>query len=104
MKETDYVRVCPLSEVPAGEGRGYQVEGYDLAVFNVGSEILVIENRCPHMGAELGDGELVDRQVCCGEHGWAIDLDTGAAIGRSADLIATFPAKVVEGEIWVQLG
>ena len=104
MKETDFVRVCPLEEVPAGEARAYTVEGYDLAVFNIGSEILIIENRCPHMGAELADGELVDRAVCCGEHGWAIDLDTGETVDRDADSVATFPAKVVDGAIWVQVG
>lgn len=103
MKESELVQVCPLEDVPAGEARAYHVEGYDLAVFNTGDEIFVIENRCPHMGAELADGELVDRRVCCSEHGWVIDLDSGEVLDRDGVMVATFPVKVEGGAIWVQL-
>ena len=101
--ESDYVRVCPLEDVPAGEARGFSLEGYDIAVFNTGEEIYAIENRCPHMGAELSEGEIVDRTVCCHDHGWTINLETGEVEDRDADGVATFPVQVRDDAIWVLL-
>lgn len=104
MKDSDFVRVCPLGDVPAGEARAYTIEGYDIAVFNMGDEVLAIESRCPHMGANLADGEIVDRGVCCSDHGWTVNLDNGEVVGREHICVATFPAKVEDEMIWVQLG
>ena len=101
--ESDYVRVCPLEDVPAGEARGFSLEGYDIAVFNTGEEIYAIENRCPHMGAELSEGEIVDRSVCCHDHGWVINLETGEVEDRDAHGVATFPVQVRDDAIWVLL-
>ncbi len=103
MKTPELIRVCPISEVPAGEARPFTVEGYDIAVFNTGDEVYAIENRCPHMGAELSDGELVQNAVCCGDHGWIINLETGEVQNREGIQVATFPAVVENGEVFIQL-
>lgn len=103
MKTPELVRVCAVDDVPAGESRPYTVEGYDLAIFNTGDEIYAIENRCPHMGAELSDGEVVKNSVCCADHGWLIDLETGEVENRDGISVATFPVVVENGEILVQL-
>jgi len=104
MTQGEYIRVCDLDEVPEGEARAYIIEGYDIAVFNTGEEIYAIENRCPHMGAELAEGEIVDRSVCCHQHGWVIDLETGKVMDQEETAVATFPVQIRDGGIWVQLG
>jgi NAD(P)H-dependent nitrite reductase small subunit len=103
MKTPELVRVCPLEEIPAGESRGFTVEGYDVAIFNTGDEVYAIENRCPHMGAELSEGEVVGDAVCCHDHGWMIDLATGEVADRDGISVATFPVTVENGEIYLQL-
>lgn len=104
MKQPDLVRVCALADVPAGESRAFNVEGFDIAVFNLGDEVFAIENRCPHQGAQLSEGDLVDHGVCCHEHGWIIDLDTGMVMNRDNESVATFPVSIKDNDIWVQLG
>lgn len=103
MKHGEFIRVCALDEVPAGEARAFNVEGYDIAIFNTGDELYAIENRCPHMGAELAEGEMIDRTVCCHEHGWVIDLETGEVVDQEDSGVATFPVQLRDGAIWVQL-
>jgi len=103
MKTPELVRVCSLEEVPAGEARGFSVEGYEIAIFNTGDEVYAIENRCPHMGAELSEGELVDNAVCCHNHGWVIDLATGEVENREGIVVPTFPIVVEDGEVYIQI-
>jgi nitrite reductase/ring-hydroxylating ferredoxin subunit len=103
MKTPELIRVCSLEEIPAGEARAFTVEGYEVAIFNTGSEVYAIENRCPHMGAELSEGELVNDAVCCHNHGWMIDLATGEVQDREGYSAATFPVSVENGEVYVQI-
>ena len=104
MKTPELIRVCPLDEIPAGEARAFTVEGYEVAIFNTGDEVYAIENRCPHMGAELADGELVNNSVCCHNHGWLINLETGEVANREGVGAATFPASVEDGVVYIQIG
>jgi nitrite reductase/ring-hydroxylating ferredoxin subunit len=104
MKTPELVHVCLVKEIPGGEARPFHVEGYDIAIFNTGDDVYAIENRCPHMGAELSDGELVSNSVCCGDHGWIIDLQTGEVKNREGIQVATFPIVVENGEVFIQLG
>jgi len=62
-------------------------------VFNTGEEFFALENRCPHMGAPLSEGEIVDNCVCCHDHGWIIDLDTGEVVDREGEMAATSPSS-----------
>ncbi len=103
MRTPELIRVCTLAEVPAGEARAFTVEGYDIAIFNTGDEVYAIENRCPHMGAELAEGEIVAGAVCCHSHGWVIDMQTGEVRDREDAQAATFPVSVENGEIYIQL-
>jgi nitrite reductase/ring-hydroxylating ferredoxin subunit len=104
MKQPDLIRVCSLAEIPEGEARAFDVEGYDIAIFNSGDGVYALENRCPHMGAPLADGEMINGAVCCHDHGWMIDLDTGEVIDRGEEAVATFPVTVEDGEVFIQLG
>jgi nitrite reductase/ring-hydroxylating ferredoxin subunit len=103
MRSAELVRICSVEEIPSGEVRAFTVEGYDIAVFNTGDEFFALENRCPHMGAPLSEGEIVDNCVCCHDHGWIIDLDTGEVVDREGEMAATFPLIIRDGEIYVQL-
>lgn len=103
MPVADLIRVCSTEDVPAGEVRAFHVEGYDLAVVNLGDGLFgAIESRCPHMGGNLGEGELVDDAVCCAEHGWIFDLETGEAKDRDNVYVATFPVVVQGDEVFIQ--
>jgi nitrite reductase/ring-hydroxylating ferredoxin subunit len=103
MKAPQLVRVCSVEEIPPGEARAFTVEGFEIAIFNTGDEIYAIENRCPHMGAELSEGEIVDGSVCCHNHGWIIDLETGEVADREGIVVPTFPVTLKDGQIYIQI-
>jgi len=94
----------PLSDIPAGEGRAYDVAGRQLAVFHLRSGTLrVVDAVCPHRGGPLADGQTDGRVVICPLHLTAFDLETGCAVG-AAYALATYPAHVDEaGHVVVQM-
>lgn len=103
MKEPDLVHVCPLEDVPAGEGRAFDVEGYEIAIINTGGEVYAVENRCPHQGSPLDGAEIVAESLVCPEHGWVIDLTTGEVVDHEGYSVATFPVTLDDDQVYIQL-
>ena len=71
----------PLENVPLGEGRVYQVDGNNIAVFRARSgQWHAVQAQCPHRGGPLVDGLVGGSTLICPLHGWKFDLSTGAAL------------------------
>ena len=75
----EFVRVASTSDIPAGQGRMFEVKGRQVAVFNVGGEFHAIDNVCEHQGGPLAEGEIDGCVVTCPWHGWTYDVRTGIA-------------------------
>jgi nitrite reductase/ring-hydroxylating ferredoxin subunit len=100
----DFIEVARVDQVPPGSGRLFTVADNDIAVFNVDGTICAIADTCPHAGGSLGMGKLDGKIVTCPVHGMKFDVTTGCFAGTSDFGVASFPAKVVDGEIVVALG
>jgi nitrite reductase/ring-hydroxylating ferredoxin subunit len=104
VRAVSWQRTVATSEVPDGRGRCVRVGGIDVGLFRVDGEIVAIENRCPHAGDPLSEGELVGRVVTCAAHGWQFDVCTGH---RPEDAdgfpIPRFAVRIVDGFVEVDL-
>src|SRR3546814_20968581 len=61
-----------LSEIYR-DGKPHSVEafGSKIVIFEqADGSSAILDSYCPHMGADLGDGELLDGHVACPFHGW----------------------------------
>lgn len=84
----------PASDIPAGEGRAYEVAGRQLAVFHLrGGVLRVVDAVCPHKGGPIADGQTDGRFVLCPLHLTAFDLETGCAAG-STFALRTYPVRI----------
>jgi nitrite reductase/ring-hydroxylating ferredoxin subunit len=99
----DFIEVARVDQIPSGSGRLFTVADNDIAVFNVDGNICAIADTCPHAGGSLGLGKLDGRIVTCPVHGMKFDVTTGCFAGTSDFGVASFPAKVVDGEIVVAI-
>ena len=68
------VRVASTGDVPDGEGRVFEVNGRQVAVFNSRGTFYAIDNTCEHQGGPLAEGELDGNVVTCPWHGWTYDI------------------------------
>ncbi len=84
----------PLSDIPSGEGRAYELDGRQIAVFHLrDGAVRVVDAACPHRGGPLADGQTDGQVVLCPLHLRAFDLKTGCATGGDYAL-TTYPAQV----------
>ncbi|MCI2239376.1 Rieske (2Fe-2S) protein [Paenibacillus sp. TRM 82003] len=96
--------VCPLDDLPVGEGRAYVVGGEQVALFRRRSgKVSAVQATCPHAGGPLADGQIDERVVVCPLHQNAFDLDTGESTTGQPP-IAVHPCSVdPDGRVTVEL-
>jgi nitrite reductase/ring-hydroxylating ferredoxin subunit len=92
----EFKKALTKSELQPGMGKTIQVNGQDIAVFNVDGNFYAINNTCAHRGGPLGEGDLSGKEVACPWHGWTYDVTTGNATHKAAS-VACYPVKI-EGE------
>jgi nitrite reductase (NADH) small subunit len=103
--ETQWMPITGCENIPLREGRAVHVRGQELAIFNLGDRFLASINRCPHRGGPLADGIISGQNIVCPLHAWKFDLVSGNAVNHpeSRACVATFPTRVENGLIFVQL-
>ena len=60
-------------------------------------------DRCPHKGGPLSQGIVFGRSVACPLHGWIIRLEDGCAEAPDTGCTRSFPVKIENGEVLLQL-
>ena len=103
LEKTEYA-LGPITQIPPGEGRNFEIEGQIITVFHTrGEGIYATQPECPHRSAPLADGLLGGTILLCPFHAWKFDLRTGEALMGNCGL-TTYPARLSEtGEIMVTL-
>jgi len=97
-------RVAAVADIPDGRGLCVRIDGIDVGLFAVEGVVYAMENRCPHQGDPLSDGELAGPVVTCLSHGWAFDVRTGFRPDDADGFpIPCFSVKLEDGDVWVDL-
>lgn len=100
----DYIRVADFDQLPAGQLLAVETDGHRVCLANTEGEIYAFRDNCSHKDFPLSEGELGDGQVTCAWHGARFDIRTGRALALPAiKPIKTYPVKVEDGGIWVEL-
>ena len=87
----------PLSGIPIGEGRTFQVEDAAIAIFHTRSgKVFATQANCPHKLGPLADGLVGADKVVCPLHSYKFDLATGEALGNTCAALKTYSIKVNE--------
>ncbi len=92
------IAVAPLSAIPPGEGRTFEVGGKQLAIFHTRSgEVFATQATCPQKAGPLADRLVGGTTLICPLHSWKFDLRTGAATLGSCG-IETYPVRLEAGK------
>jgi nitrite reductase (NADH) small subunit len=97
------VTLGPVSAIPEGEGRTYEVDGRRLAVFRGrDGALFATQAECPHKNGPLADGLLGGSTLICPLHSLKFDLTTGKALNGDCRL-QTYAATLSEsGQVMVE--
>ncbi len=98
-----YVKVGRVADLANGRVTVVQVDGQQIALFHVGGRYYALEATCPHEGGALADGAIEGLRVICPWHGHDFHLKTGEC-GIDPDLRAlTYPVKVHDGHLLIEM-
>ena len=100
-----WMQVCALHELPCASVRTLALPDLNVAVFRLADgKIFGLEDRCPHRGARLSAGVVYDGdKIACLDHGWGVRLADGGVEAPEQGCVPTFPVKVAEGFVFVQV-
>ncbi len=100
----EWVRVAPLSDVPAGTLKSASARMHLFVLANVDGDVYALEDRCSHQEFPLSDGELDGSDLLCVHHGARFDARTGKNKGLPAVRpVKSFPVEIRDGEIYVEV-
>jgi nitrite reductase/ring-hydroxylating ferredoxin subunit len=80
-----------------------RVAGKQIALFRRADRFYACNNRCPHEGYPLSEGDLDgNRVLTCNWHNWKFDLESGENL-YGGDRLGVYPVEVRGEEIWINL-
>ena len=90
MLETNFVKLCNISDIPENEMKIFNIHNIEFVVVKNNKEFHAVYNKCPHMGGSLENGSFDDPgYLTCPLHNWQFDLETGKGTEGYDDLITT---------------
>jgi nitrite reductase/ring-hydroxylating ferredoxin subunit/DMSO/TMAO reductase YedYZ heme-binding membrane subunit len=85
------------ARIVAGSG------GERIAVFRDGAEVGAVSNLCAHQNGPLGEGRIIDGCITCPWHGYQYRLADGCAPPPFTEKLATYPVRIRDGVVEVNL-
>ena len=102
---SDWIRVCALDEIAPQGSRVVASSQGDIAIFRTAADqVFGLHDKCPHKGGPLSQGIVFGTSVACPLHNWIIDLEDGEATGADKGCARSFPVKLENGRIYLDMG
>ena len=95
--------VAELGDVKRGDVIAVTAGGLDLVVGLDGERYFATQRRCVHRGGDLADGIVSRGHLICPQHGWRFSTETGTTPEPSEYCLLTYPVRVVEERIEVEV-
>ncbi|MBC7250230.1 MAG: Rieske 2Fe-2S domain-containing protein [Anaerolineae bacterium] len=116
----NWIKLGAADMLPAGTMQEVQTGDQVVLLARVGETYYATQARCPHLRAHLAKGALNNQVITCPAHGSTFDATTGRnlawveglpgllkgvarALAKPKDL-QTFPVKIEDGAVWINLG
>ncbi|MFM7147019.1 MAG: Rieske (2Fe-2S) protein [Actinomycetales bacterium] len=93
----------PVADLDTVQYSRVLVDDRTVLIARDAGQVLAVNDTCPHRGASLSEGLLRDGCITCPAHLWRFSLRDGAKQGDPRTSIATYPTRVVDDMIEVDL-
>jgi nitrite reductase/ring-hydroxylating ferredoxin subunit len=99
---TDLVRAVSIADIPDGQGKLWRHGDKRIALFRTAAGVYAADNRCPHQGYALKDGDIRGDVLTCAWHNWKFQLSDGKCV-FGGENIRTYPVSVRDGWVYVDV-
>lgn len=105
MTTQTWIDVVAQDAIPDEDVMAVDVGGRELAFYGVDGQVYVTDNICTHGHARLSDGFLEGTEIECPLHQGKFDVCSGKAMCAPLTVdIRTYPVKIENGRVFVDLG
>jgi naphthalene 1,2-dioxygenase system ferredoxin subunit len=105
VSDAAWTPVATLDDFAASDAIAVVAAGKEIAIYLVDGAVFATGNRCTHGDARLCDGWVEGHEIECPLHQGRFDVRSGAATAAPAEVaLATWPARIVDGRVELQLG
>jgi 3-phenylpropionate/trans-cinnamate dioxygenase ferredoxin subunit len=99
----DWIDVAAVDEIESGGVMRVEINGTEVAVFNIDGEFYALADVCSHDGGTLADGTVEGHEIECPRHGARFDIRTGKVMSPPAcEDITTYPVRVISRRVQVR--
>ncbi|NDG15064.1 MAG: non-heme iron oxygenase ferredoxin subunit [Betaproteobacteria bacterium] len=99
-----WMDVMALEDVFEGEVMAVNVQGKEIALYEVQGELYATDNLCTHGAARLSDGFLEGREIECPFHQGRFDVCTGKALcAPLTENIRVYPVRIDNKRVFVNM-
>ena len=100
----EFLKVATTDEIPAGQAKLVEINGIEIAIFNISGSYHAIDNTCTHVGGPLCEGEIAGAEVTCPWHGAVFDVTSGQVLGPpAASSVKRYNVRVEGADIEVEV-
>lgn len=103
MSTVNFKACLKEKELKEGHMKHVQVSGKSILIVKQAGQIFAVSNICPHESCSLDKGVLNEYSVMCPCHGWKFDIRNGEFIENKMITLTTYPCKIENGKIYVQV-
>lgn len=101
----NWLDISAFDEVPEEDVLGVETAGKDVALYKVEGQVYATDNLCTHGHARLCDGFLDGFEIECPLHQGKFDIRDGRpACQPVTEAVRTYPVKIENGRVFVDLG
>ena len=97
------INICATEELAPGQRRIVEMGDDDeVLVLNLDGEYYAINNVCPHAGAALERGTVMDDALFCPLHHWGFRLTTGRSVAGDSLCAQTYRVVSQGGHLYLE--
>tara|TARA_B100001123_G_scaffold435808_1_gene565006 strand:+ start:674 stop:970 length:297 start_codon:yes stop_codon:yes gene_type:complete len=96
-------KIAQLADIPEGGSKLVMVDDLPIALFKIKGEVHAWDNRCPHRGASLADGNISNSVIQCKFHLWEFDIKSACAVANSDLKVKTFTVVAENGDVFIDV-
>jgi len=98
------IRLCSATDIPVGNALRVEYGDLTFAVYNVGGEYFVTDDKCTHGPGSLSEGDLNADIIACNFHGGQFNVRTGEVVGPPCMLpIKTYKVVREDENIFIEV-
>ena len=99
---TEWIPTVPVEALPDAGGKLVTYLDKRIAIFRTQRGVFATDNRCPHQGYALTQGEVKDDLLTCAWHNWKFRLSDGDCV-FGGEGVRTYPVEIRDGMVLVEV-